>query len=353
MESISLCMIVKNEEKVISRCLESVINLVDEIIVVDTGSTDNTKEIARQFGAKIHNYKWNNNFSDARNYSLQKSTSNWNLVLDADEYIIEYSRDEIFEFIKNEKAIGRIEVRDKFIQNGEVDYAKSFISRVFPAGNYYNGRIHEQLDSSLPRKIIPLVIKHDGYFLTDKSERNISLLLEEIKLNPKSAYYLYQLAKEYRGIKNYDLANEYFTRCYALLNGNEIYYHSVVVSYLYTLKEVSNLNIALKVINENQTRLIQIPDFHFIQALIYMELVLSNPEKYINMFSLIEKSYLICIELGDSQRFESVIGTGSFAALYNLGVFYEVTGQISKAKDYYQRSANYNYSPAKKRLELI
>ncbi|MEH7225056.1 glycosyltransferase [Bacillus sp. JJ1566] len=353
MESISLCMIVKNEEKVIARCLESVIGLVNEIIVVDTGSMDETKNIAQQFGAKIYDFKWNNNFSNARNYALEQSTSSWNIVLDADEYIINDCKEELLKFINNEVAIGRIEIRSKFIQNNEVNYDKAFVSRVFPTGLTYNGRIHEQLVSKLPRKNIPIVVGHDGYYLTDKSNRNIPLLLQEVKSKPNDPYYLYQLAKEYRGNKNYDLANQWFEKSYALLNGNEIYYPSLVVIYLYTLKEVADLNLAIKIIKDNQTRLVQLPDFHFIRALLYMDLVLSDTNKYINLFPEIEKCYLKCIELGDSEHYDSVVGTGSFAALYNLGTFYEVTGQINKAKECYSRASEYNYKPAINRLDSL
>ena len=66
---VSLCMIVKNEEMALSRCLESVYGIVDEIIIVDTGSSDNTKKIAKVFTENIYDYKWKDDFSDARNYA--------------------------------------------------------------------------------------------------------------------------------------------------------------------------------------------------------------------------------------------------------------------------------------------
>mgnify|MGYP001386520006 CR=1 FL=1 len=83
--SISLCMIVKNEEDVLIRCLESVKYIVDEIIIVDTGSTDSTVEIAKKYGARIFYYKWDDSFSSARNYSLEKATKEWILIMDADD----------------------------------------------------------------------------------------------------------------------------------------------------------------------------------------------------------------------------------------------------------------------------
>jgi glycosyltransferase involved in cell wall biosynthesis len=85
--SISLCMIVKNEEAALPKCLNSVKDFVDEIIVLDTGSSDRTPQIAQQFGAKVYNFQWSNNFSTARNAALKYVTSDWVLVLDADEIL--------------------------------------------------------------------------------------------------------------------------------------------------------------------------------------------------------------------------------------------------------------------------
>ena len=85
--ALSLCMIVKNEEQHLTRCLLSAKPAVDEMIVVDTGSTDRTKGIAKAFGAKVFDFPWTNDFSEARNYSLSKASGDWILVLDADEVI--------------------------------------------------------------------------------------------------------------------------------------------------------------------------------------------------------------------------------------------------------------------------
>ena len=85
--TVSLCMIVKNEEKHLAKCLESVKPVVDEMIVVDTGSTDRTRDIAKVFGAKIYGFKWCDDFSKARNFSLSKAAGAWIFLLDADETI--------------------------------------------------------------------------------------------------------------------------------------------------------------------------------------------------------------------------------------------------------------------------
>jgi tetratricopeptide (TPR) repeat protein len=99
-DSISLCMIAKDEENNIARCLMSVRSLVDEVIVADTGSTDRTKDIARAFGAKVYDFTWTNNFSDARNFSLSKASGKWILVLDADEVISSVDHSFLAELIR-------------------------------------------------------------------------------------------------------------------------------------------------------------------------------------------------------------------------------------------------------------
>ncbi len=99
--SISLCMIVKNEEENLPQCLDSVRDVVDEIVIVDTGSTDRTIEIAESYGARVYNHPWEGSFSKARNYSLKYATCNWILILDADEELSREDAPELKELVKN------------------------------------------------------------------------------------------------------------------------------------------------------------------------------------------------------------------------------------------------------------
>ena len=98
--TLSLCMIVKNEEKHLVRCLRSVRDVVDEMIIVDTGSTDKTIDIAKVFGAKVFDFPWTGDFSAARNHSLAQATGDWILVLDADEVISARDFDELKALIR-------------------------------------------------------------------------------------------------------------------------------------------------------------------------------------------------------------------------------------------------------------
>ncbi len=101
MVSVSLCMIVKNEEANLGKCLDCLKGIVDEMIIVDTGSTDRTKEIALSYGAKVHDFEWTGSFSDARNFSFSFATCDYIYTADADETIDEENRKRFIELKKD------------------------------------------------------------------------------------------------------------------------------------------------------------------------------------------------------------------------------------------------------------
>lgn len=354
MKSLALVMIVKDEEEVIGRCLDSACKLVDEIIILDTGSTDRTKVIAQSYDAKIYDWVWNKNFSDARNAALDRSTSDWNLVLDADEYINNDCSTTIRQFINQENAIGRVKLVNQFMgDGGVVSYAHGFISRLFPTGIRYEGSIHEQLASDLPRVKIAVEVNHDGY-MNSKADRNIPILQTEIARNPQDAYFQFQIAKEYRGIENHLQAYEHLKKSYSLLEGTESFAPNVIVNLLYEVIATEKYEEGLPIINKEQKRLQNFADFQFVCGIFYMKLILSNTAKYVELFPLIEKSYLKCLQIGETDQFDCVLGTGSFTALHNLGTLYEVIGKLDKAKQCYQEaSTNFGYEPSGARLKLL
>jgi len=114
---ISLCVIAKNEEANIENCLQSVKGLVDEIVFVDTGSTDKTAEIAKKFTGKIFNFKWNDNFSDAKNFALNHATNEWILFLDADETIASSDYGRIRDLTKKTEFLGFSLIQRNYTNN--------------------------------------------------------------------------------------------------------------------------------------------------------------------------------------------------------------------------------------------
>ncbi|MEN2258031.1 glycosyltransferase family 2 protein [Paraclostridium benzoelyticum] len=348
MKTLSLVMITKNEELKIKRCLDSVKDFVDEIIVVDTGSTDKTKEIAAEFGAKVFDYTWTNNFSDARNFAIEQSTGDWNLILDADEFIANLNIDKINNFINSkENTIGKIKVINLFEEDNEVKKSNAFISRLAPKGVYFEGSIHEQLDTSLPREIVDIEIEHDGYLKTNKFNRNISMILNELKNNNTDSYLLYQAAKTYYSNNMYVDSLQYFDKFYEVVNFNtDNFFDDAIILYIYNLTKVNKFEKGLEIIDNVFDLMSNSCDFYFACGVFFTELVSYNPEKYMNYFNNIEFSYLNALQLGEYTKFEVVEGTGTYLSAFNLGVFYELLGDSVKALKYYELSYRFNYSKA-------
>lgn len=120
MSTISLCMIVKNEEAVLARCLDSIADLMDEIIIVDTGSTDRTREIAANYTDKIYDFKWTNDFSAARNFSFSKATKEYIYAADADEVLDDTNRERFLRLKQN--MLPEIEiVQMKYVTKSDFD----------------------------------------------------------------------------------------------------------------------------------------------------------------------------------------------------------------------------------------
>ncbi len=353
MKTLNLVMIVKNEERCLSRCLESVKSLVDDIIIADTGSSDSTKEIALSFGAKIFDYTWKNDFSDARNFALSKSDSDWNLILDADEYLTKGSRKDILEFLENKEQLGAIQIKSSYMDKDEISYGIDYITRLIPKSIYFTGKIHEQVDSKLPRFSIPLIFDHDGYLMPNKTERNLPILFKELERNPNDSYFLYQIASALKGVSKFDEAAKYFEKFYTLVDNTSNYYRTGVIQYIYTLIEIERFKKALKIVEEVKPLLEKYADFNFLCGIFYMKLILFDTVKYQNYLTLIEKSYLKCLEIGEIPQQQGVYGCGSFKASYNLGTWYEVSGNLQLARKYYELSAKQGYKPAIDRLLQI
>ncbi|MCR5439576.1 MAG: glycosyltransferase family 2 protein [Selenomonas sp.] len=219
MIKITACVIVKNEEKCIGRWLESVESYADEIIVVDTGSTDGTVEIVKTHKAQLYTFAWTGDFSAAKNYALEKATGNWIVFLDADEYFLPESVNNLRNILAGiHPQIGICGVMCRLV-NIDTEQNDKFIGatvqvRVFrntPKLRYY-GKVHEAL--TIPKnKSVELVkeleIIHTGYtasIIRKKIERNLKLLQEKIqdndgKVTPRDYRYLMDC---YYGLGEYE-----------------------------------------------------------------------------------------------------------------------------------------------------
>jgi tetratricopeptide (TPR) repeat protein len=210
--TISLCMIVKDEEQMLPRCLEAVRPAVDEIIVVDTGSTDATMDIARSFGARVIERPWTGSFAEPRNVSFDAATSDWIIYLDADEVLVADDVERLRELTGQTWREAFHLIETSFV--GELGDGAAIVNtalRVFRNRPEYrfSGTIHEQIYKTLPSDVPGRVghssvrIEHYGYLedtraVKDKSTRNLSLLLEERNSGaPATPFLHFNLGCEY------------------------------------------------------------------------------------------------------------------------------------------------------------
>ncbi len=355
MKTLALAMITKNEAEKLRRCLESVKNYVDEIVVVDTGSEDNSVEVAREFTDKVYNFEWIGDFSAARNFSIEKVDSDYVLVLDTDEWIESMDLDKVKAMLKG-NVIGIVSRNDYLSDMDTTDgYSAIKITRVFPKSERYRGKIHEQVNSTLKAVELPLVLGHDGYVDREnyKSKRNMDLLIEELKHDKTNAYYNFQLGKEYEFLKDYKNASKYFREAYKTADRRAPYFPGFICEYILCLKNSGYMDEGLKVVENEREKFIDYPNYLFNSALFYMELIMSDIQKYIGYLGLIETNYLTCIEIGETDKYDGIFGMGSYMAMHNLAAFYEAFGNNEAAVKYYKMAAEYDYEPSIERLKAL
>ncbi len=241
--TVALCMIAKDEAPVIGRALASARAFVDEIVVVDTGSTDATAEIAKAHGARVISFPWNGSFSDARNVYLRAATADWILVLDADEELDAAASAILESFLHEEERDGRLcaywlrEVSPMPAPCGGLlgDAplgVEHYILRFFPrrAELSYFGAIHEQLGhprgaAGLEMRALAAVIHHHGYRASelerkDRNARNLPLLEGAVAADPEDPFARFNLGSHFQMVGRYDEALEELRRSKALSGGN-------------------------------------------------------------------------------------------------------------------------------------
>lgn len=348
MAKLSLCMIVKDESDFLKKCLDSVKPIVDEIIVVDTGSKDRTVEVAESFGAKVIKHKWNNNFSEARNVSLKHATGDWILVLDADETISEGDLPKIRKLMEKDVDAFALIQRNYFkdrkptalelsAEGDAYKDSKSYdgwfpspLVRLFRnnKGYEFTGIIHELIEPSIKQKggmikTTSIPIHHFGLekgadFDTKKKQSYLELGKKQIKLAPNNPKPYYEVGTIYLTDKEYDKAIKLFEKGNQAIesstNPNEHIRTSGYLNYglgiSYLKKEryedaIKCFNIVLKNNPENAVS-------HFFLAQAYTML---------NKLKEAIKEYRIAIKLNpkDEENYN------------NLANLYARTGQFDKA----------------------
>lgn len=362
MPSVSLCMIVKNEEKNIGRCLDSVDGVVNEIIIVDTGSSDNTKKICGEAGAMVYDFAWTGDFAKVRNFGLEKASCDWILWMDADEELL----------VSDPSALQRLlsETKDILIPvqlihlYGEdpPDDHRSYRSTGFRlfrnhSGISFTGEIHEKLDAGSLNQSVRLAlsnvlsIRHYGYMDSNyqpKATRNLTALLKQKQSRPGDPWIDYYLAAEYHRAGGQEKALEAVNLAIAGFLGKGALPPSLAYKLKYEiLVTTESFDSAYPGIDKAIALYPDYVDLHF-----YKGTILYGKGQY----DKAAIAFLYCLILGESHpQYLVMTGAGSFSALYQLGLCYEKQEKLQQASEAYRQAiALYpGYEQAKARLKAI
>ncbi|MDE5933833.1 MAG: glycosyltransferase [Lachnospiraceae bacterium] len=365
---ISVCIIAKNEEQHIAECLKRLKPFHYEIVLVDTGSTDNTLKIAAEYTDKVYHFDWVHDFSAAKNYAVSQASNDWILSIDCDEYLESIEEKSLSRLMEQHpKEAGRILLRNRFQQSGLTSVENVRLCRFFNR-NYYHftGAIHEQVtrkidipgitgdkdnnfggdtySAELPSVrafAAPITVLHVGYDGTEeelqaKSRRNIALLEQELASTGPDAYLYYQLGQSCMKLKDYDKAYEWFNLGLSMdVDPKQDYVQNMVESYGYCLLDMKRFQEALQLENIYDVFAVR-ADFVFLMGLIYM-----NNGLFAEAVEAFKKSATM-------KQF-SVEGINSYRAYYNIGVIYECTGHVDEARKYYRMCGGFEMAQARLR----
>ncbi|WP_028998263.1 tetratricopeptide repeat-containing glycosyltransferase family 2 protein [Azohydromonas australica] len=335
---LALVVIARNEARCIRRCLLSAREHVSRMLVLDTGSTDDTAALARRCGAEVHHAAWNEDFSAARNTALELAAADWNLILDADEWISSGAQCLHLVEEATEPFTGVVLVRSDFNIGARREHSHTWLPRLLPRGVRYQGRIHESPVSAWPRRPLSLVLGHDGYLpsqLASKAGRNRELLLREVRARPDDPYMQYQLGKDFEIGGEFAQACDHYVQALALTPVDASYRQDASVRLLYCLSQSGQLEQALVLSGDMLDGLQESPDYFFTLGNLLLDSAVQHPaQAFGHWLPLAEAAWLRCLEIGERPMLDGVPGRGSYLAAHNLAVLYEGMDQTDKATHY-------------------
>ncbi|MVP01556.1 glycosyltransferase [Paenibacillus lutrae] len=359
-QPVSACIMTKNEQDSIGICIDSINPYVEEIVVLDTGSEDSTVDIALAKGAVVNKTVWRNDFSMIRNELIKLAKQPIIIMIDADEVVIP-NQGWAFEntckrLLKDNSLVGKIGILNETDDNGVISAS---ISRIFSknSGVFYKGIIHEQIDCS-DKKLnfiqTDIVMSHSGYLknkilANKKYDRNLTLLFKELDKNNKDSYIHFQIGRTYSAAGIDDKALFHLSKAYKFSNREQAYHSTLIQTYGWALLKNKKITELFELLQVGIEQYHDYTDLYFLYGCTLVEL------RSAEFAHLIPDIFLTCIELGepDPRKYESVLGVGSYKARYNLGLYYELTGQIDKALIEYRISAEAGFTPAIERLNKI
>lgn len=340
--TISACIIMKNEQQVVLRMLNSIQKHVDEIIVVDTGSTDQSVAIVEKAGIKVYQFEWTNSFAEARNYSLSLATSDWIFWIDCDEELIvpdQYSlKDHLLEI--KEETLGKCLIANLVsdTDSSEAHYIMPQYRLFKRSENYqYVNAIHEHIyidDEVKELKSFNMkwMIKHYGYLQSvvdekNKSERNISLITHAISDGDNNPWLFYHLASEYYRLQLYKEAFELVNAAIQLFLDKQQYPPSLLYKMKYDiLIATASYDSILQAIPLALQLYPDYADLYFYQAISYYAL-----KKYDQAI----EAFNTCLTIENAQmKYLTLDGISSYRSYYYLSLCYEAVGDAKNAGYY-------------------
>lgn len=347
---VSLCMIVKNEEKWLPGCLRSVQGAADEIIVVDTGSTDGTVKVAESFGAKVCGFRWNDSFSEARNFSLSRATEDWILVMDADDVFEREDLQKLLFITRGGEAdayCGRT-----FCYSGKTPESGGVLLnmnvRLFRnhRGFCYRGRIHEQLvrmenGRAVPFRMVATDIRfhHYGYLSScieakGKHARNIALIGKELEEHPGDPFMLFNLGNEYFAMKEIEKAFGLYRKSLEKTDFSQGYAPVLLMRIVMCCDLLHRDGELFRFVKLGLRRYPRMTDFEFLRG---------NALLRQKKTAAAVRSYLRCVRMGEPPvDSNSVLGVGTFRPELALAGAYERLGENDKALRHCLKALGYN-----------
>lgn len=321
--TIAAVLIAKDEARCIVRCLDSVRPFVDRMLVLDTGSSDGTADLAAAAGAEVHHLPWPNDFAAARNHALDLAGADWNLSIDADEWITAGGA-LLRTWCQKPVHLGTVCVHSEDASAPGAG-RRNWMPRLLPRGVRYVGRVHEQPVSRLPHQRIELHLDHDGYVgaqVARKQDRNRPLLLAELRDRPGDPYVLFQLGKDAEQRGDLAAASGHFSAAYAAVPANVSYRHALVLRHINALRKTGQGDLAFDLANREMANWPDSPDFFFLLGHLAFERAPADPRNARdNWLPLAAVSWERCLTIGERPDLEgSMQGCGSHLAANNLAV---------------------------------
>jgi tetratricopeptide (TPR) repeat protein len=341
--TLSLCMIVRDEEQMLPGCLAAVAPAVDEIVIVDTGSTDATVEIARSFGAKVIEFPWTGSFSEARNVSFEAATGDWVMYLDADEVLAAEDVQQLRELTGRTWREAFYLVETSY--TGELGDGGAMVNnalRVFRNRPEYRfkDRLHEQIAHTLPTYIpgrveqTPVRVTHYGYLgsvrdAKEKSQRNVELLRTQAAESPMTPFLHFNLGSEYIVVGEVNTAIDELKTARSLLTAEGNLTRAEYVPSLFTrlvmvLRMAGKLTEATTTAAEGLELFPQFTDLVVAQARIAQ--MQGDTNKAVALFHR-------AIDMGEAPaRYGPMVGSGTFLARLALAELYLDLGEFAEAR---------------------